>query len=549
MKDFSKINKTPFTVPFFLACVVSIFLLYTIAYTAIVKSDHHDVEAGLKKEVYEWGLCNYVVNNNTKKLFIPTDIKPELRSFLDHLPAGVQALGCAPIITSVTALDSRITLTWSEPLNEGTISGYKVYRYTVPNGTPTLIRNGGCANLGNVKKCTDTENVFNTTSGAKYYYKVAAVDSNDIGNQSDEVDVDILFVGSSASMSCSDVCSNNNMTCAAVGTNPNGSNGNYQNNSYQNYYPTPSYPIADCYFVGSDAYSTSDDNNYDSTYDSGTTCNCQKNSAFNVKAIVPPTQTNGAEYAYCAQLFGNLRCFPERETCTNSSSGVELYGCPSGISGTSFTCNDISRDRVNLGMDATPYPGYPIVSYMRSVTCSYGEPIRNTPGIITDLSATYGDKKVDLSWSAPSDGGDPITNYKIYRSNTAGFTISIENLIATTDRNRTYIDSNLVNRTTYYYKITAVNKVGEGIEGNEASSIPSTDTILGSGMGSSCDSVCGGVGRTCFAIGTDQQATNMQATEDGSYCDDPVGDFGAGCSSTMASSNCRSYSTQCRCKL
>ena len=45
---------------------------------------------------------------------------------------------------------------------------------------------------------------------------------------------------------------------------------------------------------------------------------------------------------------------------------------------------------------------------------------RRQPPAAPALSATAGDAAVHLSWTAPSDGGSPITGYKLYRGTSAG---------------------------------------------------------------------------------------------------------------------------------
>src|SRR5438874_8944751 len=41
------------------------------------------------------------------------------------------------------------------------------------------------------------------------------------------------------------------------------------------------------------------------------------------------------------------------------------------------------------------------------------------PGV-PSLSATAGNASVDLSWSIPSDGGSPLTSFKVYRGTSSG---------------------------------------------------------------------------------------------------------------------------------
>ena len=88
------------------------------------------------------------------------------------------------------------------------------------------------------------------------------------------------------------------------------------------------------------------------------------------------------------------------------------------------------------------------------------------------LQATAGNGQITLTWAAPvSDGGSSITNYKIYRGTSQG----AETLLATAGNVLTYTDSSVTNNQTYYYKISAVNNVGEGPKSSEASATPTAD--------------------------------------------------------------------------
>src|SRR5207247_2593201 len=92
------------------------------------------------------------------------------------------------------------------------------------------------------------------------------------------------------------------------------------------------------------------------------------------------------------------------------------------------------------------------------------------PGAPQGLGATAGDATVTLTWSAPSsNGGSPITNYRIYR----GTSSNGETLKATIGNVLTYTDTSVTNGVTYYYQVSAVNGAGEGPRSNEASATPS----------------------------------------------------------------------------
>src|SRR3989475_1602625 len=86
------------------------------------------------------------------------------------------------------------------------------------------------------------------------------------------------------------------------------------------------------------------------------------------------------------------------------------------------------------------------------------------------LQASAGNAQVSLSWSAPSsNGGSAITNYKVYRGTSSG----TETLLATTGNVLSYTDSTATNGQAYFYKVSAVNSVGESLQSNEASATPS----------------------------------------------------------------------------
>src|SRR5437764_1474950 len=64
-----------------------------------------------------------------------------------------------------------------------------------------------------------------------------------------------------------------------------------------------------------------------------------------------------------------------------------------------------------------------------------------------------------LTWFKPDNGGSPITGYNIYRSSTSGN----EAFLAHVNGEMTlkYLDQNAPNSTNWFYKIMAVNAIGE----------------------------------------------------------------------------------------
>jgi hypothetical protein len=87
------------------------------------------------------------------------------------------------------------------------------------------------------------------------------------------------------------------------------------------------------------------------------------------------------------------------------------------------------------------------------------------PDVPNNLIATTGDTLVNLSWDAV-EGAD---SYNVKRSLTEGGPYTT---VASVVYGTTYTDLDVVNGTTYYYIVTAVNEDGESDPSNEASATP-----------------------------------------------------------------------------
>ena len=111
------------------------------------------------------------------------------------------------------------------------------------------------------------------------------------------------------------------------------------------------------------------------------------------------------------------------------------------------------------------------------------------PSQVTGLTATdfgtsrsYNNGRIDLSWTAPSDGGSAITGYLIERSlNGVTYSTFVSNTGTTST---TYTDTGLTSAQTYYYRVSAINAVGTGTASSAASAtattVPQTPTVSAS---------------------------------------------------------------------
>ena len=120
-----------------------------------------------------------------------------------------------------------------------------------------------------------------------------------------------------------------------------------------------------------------------------------------------------------------------------------------------FTADAVNRANLHSGVsaEASATPVAPVTA----------------PGAPSGLTATAGDTQVSLSWKAPgSDGGAVITGYRVYQGTGKKPVASVAGTSATV--------KGLTNGTTYSFKVTAVNKAGEGPASGAASATPTAAT-------------------------------------------------------------------------
>ena len=94
------------------------------------------------------------------------------------------------------------------------------------------------------------------------------------------------------------------------------------------------------------------------------------------------------------------------------------------------------------------------------------------PAAPENLTAAATRTQVMLNWSAPlGDGGYPIANYTVYRSDDNGQTFTP---IAVTN-DTSFIDTTVTTGVVYQYKVTATNSEGESGDSNIATALPIGD--------------------------------------------------------------------------
>jgi hypothetical protein len=112
--------------------------------------------------------------------------------------------------------------------------------------------------------------------------------------------------------------------------------------------------------------------------------------------------------------------------------------------------------------------------YQVSAINGFGEGLRSTessaqrgtaPSAPQSLAGSVGGQGIALQWSNPaSNGGSAVTAFRIYRGTVSGgetFLVSVGPAATS------YTDKAVGKKTRYFYRVTAVNVLGESVPSNE----------------------------------------------------------------------------------
>ncbi len=96
-------------------------------------------------------------------------------------------------------------------------------------------------------------------------------------------------------------------------------------------------------------------------------------------------------------------------------------------------------------------------SHSLYVNTSYG--ILTSPGAPLNVTITVGENQLKVRWNPPnSDGGTSVIKYNVYRTTNPSF----KYILWASTSGFSYTDTRTISNFVYYYKVKAVNFVGEG---------------------------------------------------------------------------------------
>lgn len=147
-----------------------------------------------------------------------------------------------------------------------------------------------------------------------------------------------------------------------------------------------------------------------------------------------------------------------------TATGQESLLATIGPANTSFTANGLTLGTVYyFKVNATNVVGESNSTVEASARAA------TSPDAPLALVATMDDRQLRLTWNAPpATGGEPLTQYRIFRSTVSG----AETLLDSIGTNTSYVAAGLVNGQTYYFMVSAVTSFGEGARSLEASQHP-----------------------------------------------------------------------------
>ena len=377
----------------------------------------------------------------------------------------------APTSVSATAGNAQATVSWSPPSSNGgsPITSYNIYVYNITlGGSPTEI-------MG----VTSPTTITGLINGDEYDFQVSAVNTIGEGSQSAPSNMVIPSSVPDAPTNVTAVAGNAQATVSWIAPNNEGSSitgytiyiYNITTSTAAGSVSASSSPATINGFINGNQYdftvsaTNADGEGPQSLPSNIVTPSTTPGAPTGVSAVatnnqitvswVPPTSNGGSALTSYNLYVYNVTTASFVEEITGlspSSTSTIVTGLIDGDS-YDFTVSAVNAD----GEGPQSSPSSPVVA-------------TSTPNVPTGVTATAGNGQATVSWTAPFNGGSIITSYNIYVYSGVNL---IEEVMGVTSTSAIIIG--LINGTSYYFAVSAVNIDGEGAQSADSNTVtPST---------------------------------------------------------------------------
>jgi acid phosphatase type 7 len=382
--------------------------------------------------------------------------------------AATSTVPAAPTLTATGGAGASY-LSWTAPADGGApITGYRIYRGT-SSGSEALLDT-----VGKVQAYDD----YSAVNGTTYYYRVTAVNAAGESATSNEVS-DNPAAAPAPSFPSTPVLDDFKRSTGALGSN----------------WQSPSLADPGTVSISASGLTASSSQAGSALWTAGTFAADQE--AYLTLPVLPAESHFVQLAARVSGSSSTTSCYLLRVTPSTStwdlrrkvngaaSTSIKTFKAPLsagdtiGLEVTGSTLTALYRAqgqawRAVGSATSTSVPGSGTIGFTLGDNVgrggSFGGGATTTASVpaAPTLTATAGDGKVSLSWQAPSNGGSTITGYNVYRGTSSGG----ETLLQSVGSGTSFDDTTAANGTTYYYRVSAVNSIGEGARSNEVSATP-----------------------------------------------------------------------------
>lgn len=392
-----------------------------------------------------------------------SDFSNEQKATLKNVPFASSDLDLEPKYNLTSSL-ARVVLNWTAVDSNGNpMVRYNIYRSNRTGITGDLIGN---TSDGSVLNYTD----LTTSSGVKYYYLVAGVNTQGEGAYSIQVSI---ITGTIPGAPQNTVVSPGNLQ-VIIGWSGVAEDGGLSILKYHVYSAeSDTGPFTYVATTPQEAIVVSGLNNGNTYYFKISAENLKGNGTFStIISAKPGSKPTESRNIIISAQDNTIKLDWTAPTNNGGYDILEYRVFWSTASGTSYSFIGVNSSV--LGFETTN--GIVGVTYyfvIRSVNI-FGESVFSSeksislsevPSSPRNLTGMAGNEQILLNWLVSENtGGTPIIQYQVYRSNVSGSGYEKINSVI---GNLSYVDNSVTNNLTYYYVINSQNIVGDSDFSNE----------------------------------------------------------------------------------